>query len=199
MENTAHTDYKIHGIIAGRWSPRAFSCREIPRQEILSLFEAARWAPSCYNDQPWQFIIATRDKEADFAKMLDCLVEKNRMWACKAYLLIIGVAKKTFRTVDKENRHSFHDLGMALENLMLQATALGLSSHAMAGFSPEKTKTTYSIPDDFEPLTAIAVGYPGSPDELPEDFREMEMSERQRRPLKDMLFEGKWGSPLTDK
>jgi nitroreductase len=197
MKKEAPADHKIHPLLAQRWSPRAISSKKIPEADLLSLFEAARWAPSCYNDQPWHFIIATRDNEQQFSKMLDCLVEKNREWAGKAYLLIIGVAKKTFRNRDKINRHSFHDLGLALENLMIQATWLGLCSHAMAGFSVEKARNTYEIPEDFEPLTALALGYPGEPDSLPEDLKKMEYAERQRLELTDLLFKGKWGQSYS--
>lgn len=193
MKKEAPADHRIHPILAQRWSPRAISSQKISEPDLLSLFEAARWAPSCYNDQPWHFIIATKDNEQEFSKMLDCLVEKNRAWAANAYLLVIGVVKKTFRNRDKINRHSFHDLGLALENLMLQATWLGIYSHAMAGFSPEKARSTYEIPEDFEPLTAVALGYPGDPDALTEDFKEMEYAERQRLELTDVLFKGKWG------
>ena len=193
MEKIASTDHPVLEILRKRWSPRAFSNRTIEKADILSLFEAARWAPSCFNDQPWQFIIAKQDDEENFHRMLDCLVEKNQVWAKNAYLLVLAVARITFRTRESVNRHSLHDMGLAIQNLMLQATSLGLYTHAMAGFSVEKARKNYEIPDDFQPITAIAVGYPGDPESLPPDLRKMEFAERDRYPIGDFLYEKKWG------
>lgn len=193
MEKIASTDHPVLEILRKRWSPRAFSNTAIEKADILSLFEAARWAPSCFNDQPWQFIIAKQDDEENFHRMLDCLVEKNQVWAKNAYLLVIAVARITFRTRESINRHSLHDMGLAIQNLMLQATSLGLCTHAMAGFSVEKAREVYEIPDNFQPITAIAVGYPGDPECLSPELRKMEFAERERYPLRDFLYEKKWG------
>jgi len=193
MEKIASTDHPVLEILRKRWSPRAFSNRTIEKADILSLFEAARWAPSCFNDQPWQFIIAKQDDEESFHRMLDCLVEKNQVWAKNSYLLVLAVARITFRTRGSVNRHSLHDMGLAIQNLMLQATSLGLYTHAMAGFSVEKARETYEIPDDFQPITAIAVGYPGDPECLSPELIKMEFAERERYPIGDFLYEKKWG------
>ena len=139
MKKSASANYPIHDLIRERWSPRSFT-EEIPsKDKILSLFEAARWAPSCYNDQPWFFLVAIKNNHESFRKMLSCLAEQNSIWAQKAPILIIALARTTFSLNGKTNRHAYHDVGMAIQNIALQATALGLAAHPMAGFSRQRT------------------------------------------------------------
>jgi len=195
MEKPAQTDYPILELLKRRWSPRAFSDRMVEPEKLLSLFEAARWAPSSFNEQPWYFVLATREKPEEHAQLLSCLVEKNQEWACLAPVLVVSVAKLRFDRTGKPNRHAFHDLGMAMGNLLIQATALDLCVHQMAGFSPEKVEELYHIPREFEAVTAIAIGYAGDVEALLESFRASELGPRSRKPIQSFVFEGQWGQP----
>src|SRR5437660_6858724 len=159
MENPAPADYPIEEILRQRWSPRAFSDRNVEAKKLLSLFEAARWAPSSFNEQPWSFIVATKDNPSEHAQLLNCLMEKNQQWARLAPVLMLSIAKLNFEKTGKPNRHAFHDVGMAVGSLLVEATALGLFVHQMAGFSVEKARAVFSVPAGFEPVAAIAVGY----------------------------------------
>jgi nitroreductase len=199
MEKPAATEYPIEEILRRRWSPRAFADRMVDREKLLSLFEAARWAASCFNEQPWQFIIATKQNAEEYAALLSCLIERNQEWARLAPVLMVSVAKMNFAKTGKPNRHAFHDVGLALGNMIVQATALGLFVHQMAGFSAEKVRELYAVPDGYEPVAAIAVGYPAEVDVLPESFRERELGPRSRKPIESFVFEAQWGrqSPLV--
>lgn len=193
MNRTAVTDYPVHELISRRWSPRAIEPRTVPAEALRSLLEAARWAPSSYNEQPWSFIVARREDEAEFQAMLGCLVDVNQAWARDAGALILTVARSGFSHNDKPNRHAFHDIGLAAGNLSLQATALGLVVHQMGGIRPDKAREVYEIPDGFEVVTGIAIGYPGKAEQLPEQFREAESAPRQRKPQDEIVFRGSWG------
>jgi nitroreductase len=197
MEKPAQTDYPIIELLKRRWSPRAFSDRMVEPEKLLSLFEAARWAPSSFNEQPWYFVLATREKPEEHAQLLSCLVEKNQEWARLAPVLMVSVAKLIFDRTGKPNRHAFHDLGMAVGNLLIQATALDLCVHQMAGFSMEKVAELYHIPREFEPVAVIAVGYGLDLEDLPEPVREFELGPRSRRPIPSFVFEGEWGQPAS--
>ena len=201
MEKPAQTDYPIIELLKRRWSPRAFSNQMVEREKLLSLFEAARWAPSSFNEQPWHFVVATKQNPAEHARLLSCLAEGNQQWASLAPVLMVSVAKLNFDKTGKPNRHAFYDVGMAVGNLMTQATALDLFVHQMAGFSAEKVAELYKIPDEFEPVAAIAIGYGGSVQDLPESLRERELGPRSRKPIPSFVFEGQWGrtSPLVSK
>lgn len=192
MEKPAPTDYPVHELIAQRWSPRAFSNRPVEIRTILAILEAARWAPSSYNEQPWRFIVATRDDEEGYNRLLQCLVEFNQLWARTAPVLLISVASLQFERNGKKNRCAVHDVGLATANLMLEATARGLFVHAMAGVNLDKVRETYDIPEGFEPVAAIALGYAGDPSVLPEELREGESAPRIRKPLRDIVYGGVW-------
>lgn len=193
MEKSADSAYPIHELIRNRWSPRSFTDMMPSQSQLLSLFEAARWAPSCYNDQPWFFIVATKENPKEYEKMLSCLVEQNRIWARQAPVLVISVARITFSLNGKPNAHAFHDLGMSIQNIALQATGMGLAIHPMAGFSKKCTRETYNIPEGYDPVTALAIGFPGDPNTLPAALKEKEMEPRQRKSLKDFIFACTWG------
>ena len=199
MEKLAPIDHPIQDILKRRWSPRAFSDRIVEREKLQSLFEAARWAASSFNEQPWSFIVTTKEKPEQHAALVGCLTEKNQQWAQRAPVLMVSVAKLNFEKNGKPNRHAFHDVGMAVGNLIVQATALDLYVHQMAGFSVEKVRENYGVPEGFEPVAAIAVGYPDDPNVLPAAFREQEVGPRQRKPIDSFVFEAKWGetSPLV--
>ena len=195
MEKLAQADYPILEILKRRWSPRAFSNQMVEPEKLRSLFEAARWAPSSFNEQPWSFILATKQYPEEHARVLSCLSERNQQWARLAPVLLVSVAKLNFDKTGKPNRHAFYDLGMAVGNLMVQATALDLFVHQMAGFSPEKVKEIYGVPATFEPVAAITIGYGGKVDDLPEAFRESELGPRSRKPIQSFVFQGQWGQP----
>jgi nitroreductase len=193
MEKPAPTDYPIEELIQRRWSPRAFSDRGVEPEKLRSLFEAARWAPSSFNEQPWAYIIATKDKADEYAQMLSCLMEKNQQWARLAPVLGVSIAKLNFDKTGKPNRHAFHDVGLATGTMLVQATALGLFVHQMAGFSVDKVRETYLLPEGFEPVAAIAIGYAADTQVLPEAFREQEVGPRKRKRICEFVFEGRWG------
>ena len=195
MEKPAATDHPIHDMMVRRWSPRAFDPRPLPREQVLTLLEAARWAASSFNQQPWHFLVAARQDEERFAALLDCLVPGNQVWAHNASLLIVTVTKRTFDHNDKPNSCCVHDIGLAACQLVLQATEMGLATHQMAGIEPDKVRARYGVPEGYDPVTAIAVGYPGDPDSLPDDLREMELEARTRRPFAEWVFADGWGSP----
>ena len=193
MEKPAETQYPIEEILRRRWSPRAFSERPVEPEKLQSLFEAARWAASSFNEQPWNFIVATRQNPEQHAQLLGCLVEGNQRWARAAPVLVVSVAKLNFARTGKPNRHAFHDVGLAVQNMVMEATALGLFVHQMAGFSPEKVREAYGVPDGFEPVAAIAIGYGLAKDELPEAFRDFDLGARSRKPVNSFVFEAHWG------
>jgi nitroreductase len=198
MEKFAQTDYPVIEILKRRWSPRAFSNQMVEPEKLRSLFEAARWAPSSFNEQPWSFILATKQKPEEHALLLSCLAEKNQQWAQQAPVLMVSVAKLNFEKTGKPNRHAFHDVGLAMGNVLVQATALDLFVHQMAGFSPEKVREIYGVPDGFEPVAAIAIGYGADVEDLPETFRQAELGPRSRKPIQSFVFQGQWdqASPL---
>ncbi len=200
MHKLAETTHEIHALLRERWSPRAFADRMVEPEKLRSLLEAARWAPSSFNEQPWSFIIATKESPSEYERLLSCLVEGNVRWAQHAPVLMLSVAKLAFERNQKPNRHAFHDVGLAVENLVIQATALGLAVHQMAGFHVDKARELFSIPDGHEPVAALVLGFPGDPAGLPEDLRERERAPRTRKPLESFVFSGQWGqpSPLVD-
>ena len=193
MEKPADARYPIHELIKRRWSPRALSDRPVAPDTLRSLLEAARWAPSSNNEQPWSFIVATKEDEAEHDRLLSCLVEGNSLWAQRAPVLMVSLARMSFEDDGKLNRHAFHDVGQAVANLSVQATALGLVVHQMAGFHPDKVRELYGVPEQFEPVAAIALGYPGDPGSLPERLRKRELAPRERKSLTEFVFAGRWG------
>ncbi len=194
MQNPAINDHQIHPLIAQRWSPRAFDSKPVEKEKLAQLFEAARWAASCFNDQPWTFIVATKDDTVNYQKLLDCLVPANVIWAQVAPVLGLVVAQKTFKHNGKPNSWGEYDAGQAAANLVLQATALNLVAHQMGGFDPAKAIATFNIPETARPVAAIAIGYAGETSNLPPDLQERENVPRTRYPLSSFVFTGEWGS-----
>jgi nitroreductase len=188
----AAPDHPILELIANRWSPRAWADRPVEPEKIRSVLEAARWAPSSFNEQPWNLLIATKDQPEEFSKLAECLSAGNA-WARKAPVLMLSVAFLNFSNSGKPNRHAWHDVGLAVENLVLQALSLDLYTHQMAGFDADKARQTFHIPDTHAPVAMIALGYAGDPDSLPEELRKRELSPRQRKPLREFVFSGEWG------
>jgi nitroreductase len=196
MEKIATTDYPIHELLARRWSPRALDPRPIPADRIRSIFEAARWSASSFNEQPWSFIVARHEDREAFAKVAGCLMAGNK-WAENAGLLILTVVKRNFTRNDRLNRVAQHDLGLAAASMTLQAEHFGLRVHQMAGLELDKVRETFAIPDSHEPVTAIAIGYPGEADSLPEGLREPERAPRERKPQGEFVFAGAWNEPAS--
>jgi nitroreductase len=185
----------IHPIIAHRWSPRAFADKPISSEDLTKIFEAARWSASSYNEQPWRFIVG-RKGDAAYQKIFDTLVEFNQGWAKSAPVLVLSVAKKTFSHNQAPNNYGIHDTGAATATLTLQATALGLHSHGMAGFDSAKARAAFQIPDDYEVGAVTALGYLGDADTLPDGLKTQEISPRARKPLAEIVF-SEWGTAAT--
>jgi nitroreductase len=188
----ARPDHPIDDLIASRWSPYVFADRPVPEEDLRSLFEAARWAASSYNEQPWRYIVATTADPEEFERILSCLVELNQAWAKHAPVLALGVVSSQFERNGNPNRVANHDLGLASANLTLEATKRGLSVHQMAGIEPERARELYHIPEPFEAFTALAIGYPGEAD-ADDDLGKRDLSPRTRRPLAEFVFAGDWG------
>jgi nitroreductase len=197
MKKTAVTDHPISELLRERWSPRAFSDRPIPADVLRSLFEAARWAPSSNNEQPWAFIVATKDDPATHAKLLSTLVEFNQAWARHAPVLGIAVSRLAFTGNGSANRNAFYDTGAAMADLTTEAISRGLLVHQMAGFDPRKATEQFLIPEGWEPIAAFVIGYPGDPQSLPENLRERELAPRTRKPLSEFVMSEKWGQPAS--
>ena len=194
MTLPAATDHPVHDLIAARWSPYAFADRPVAKPDLLSLFEAARWAPSSYNEQPWSYIVATKEDAEEFARLLSCLVEGNQVWAKAAPVLALGCTSLSFARNGQPNAAAQHDLGLASENLVLEATARGLTVHQMIGILPDRARELYQVPEGVRPLTGIAIGYPGDPATLPEPLRSRDTARRPRKPLSAFVFGGRWGT-----
>jgi nitroreductase len=197
MEKIAETQTPIHELIGRRWSPRAFSERPVEPDKLRSVLEAARWAPSSRNEQPWAYLVATRADPESYEALLGVLVDFNRAWAQKAPVLILTLAHTQWAKESTPNRHGFYDLGQATSNLLIQATSLGLVTHQMAGFDVEAARERFRVPAGWEPVSVMALGYPGEVESLPDQLREREMEQRRRKPLEEFVFSGIWGHPAA--
>lgn len=197
MRKPAQTLYPVMDPIRQRWSPRAFDAeRAVSDEDLRSLFEAARWAPSSRNEQPWRFLVARRETDPEgHARLFGLLNEGNRAWAGKASILMIASASMRFGRNERSNRHAWYDLGQAMANLSAQATARGLVLRQMGGFDAEAAQEALAIPDGYEAVVAVALGYPGDPSELPETLQEGEMTPRKRRPLDELVHGASWDAP----
>ena len=193
-------EYPVLEAIRDRWSPYRWRPMVVEDEKLLQCLEAARWAASSFNDQPWYFIVAQRQHRDAFQQAIECLAEPNQQWAQHTGVLILTVIRTTFAKNNQPNRVALHDLGQAAAHLTLQATAVGLSVHQMAGVNLSKVRQTYGIPEGFEPQTGIAIGYadtsePTGEDE--QDLRAREKTARQRIPLSEQVFAGKWERPAS--
>jgi nitroreductase len=193
MQKPAPTEVPVHSLIRERWSPRAFDNQAIPPEVLHSLFEAARWAPSSSNLQPWAYIVATKDDPDGFSRMLSTLVEFNAGWAKQAPVLVMSVAQTTTPKDGSSNHWAMHDVGSASAQLTFEANAHGLLVHQMAGFDAQKARQVFNIPVGWEPVAAMAIGYPGDPQSLPERLRDRELAPRTRKPVSEFVMAGAWG------
>jgi nitroreductase len=194
MEKLAQTEAEMHELIRRRWSPRSFADRPVEPAKLRSLFEAARWAASCFNEQPWSFVVARKEDKAAYDAIFASLVPGNQAWAGSAPVLAVSVAKRAFDRNGNPNPHWWHDVGLAMGNLCLQATAQGLFVHQMMGFVADRIRESFSIPEGHERVAAIAIGYAGDPAVLPEGLRERELAARERRPMASFVYTETWGS-----
>jgi nitroreductase len=190
----AETSFEVIPPIRNRWSPRAFLDKPVTREQLRILLEAARWSASCFNEQPWRYLVARKEEKDAFAKLLGVLAEKNQQWAKGAAVLMLSAGKKTFAHNGKPNRHGLHDTGAASTAMAIQAASMGLQLHQMAGFDADKARAAFNIPDDFEPGAAIAIGYPGPAAALPADFQKGETAPRTRKPVAEFAFGTTWGT-----
>jgi len=188
------SDTAVLDVIHKRWSPAIYSPRTVEPEKLRAVLEAARWAPSSSNAQPWSFLVARKEEPEEFARMLSCLVPGNVTWAQYVPVLMISVAKLQFDN-GQPNRHAFHDTGIALGFLMLEAADMGMLAHAMAGFDPAKARELYGIPETHEAVAAVALGYLGDEQNAPEELRKRNQH-RPRRALDEFVFAGRWGKTL---
>ncbi|MDB5056828.1 MAG: nitroreductase [Chloroflexi bacterium] len=195
----ASTDHTVHPIIAQRWSPRAFSAREVATTTLRSVLEAARWSPSAANRQPWHFIVATKDDTAAHERITGVLMDLNTRWARHAPVLMLVVVKQYTDQDGNPTNKELYDAGLAVGSLTFEAVSNGLAVHQMGGFYANKAREAFNIPEGFEPVAAIALGYEGNPHDLPEDLRERELAPRTRKPIHEFVFGDEWGksSPIV--
>jgi len=192
-QKRADADHDILDLLETRWSPRAFADRPVEPEKIRRMLEAARWTMSSYNEQPWRYVVAPKEDEAAYRDLLGCLNEFNQSWAQNAPVLMMSFVRTAFTRNENPNRCAPHDVGAASAALTFQATAMGLYVHQMAGIHPEVARDTYDVPDEFDPMAGIAVGYLGSPEMLSEDHQKQETAARSRKPLSEFVFSRTWG------
>jgi nitroreductase len=188
---TLHVEHPVLDVIRNRWSPAIYSPKPVEHEQLLTILEAARWAPSSYNAQPWSFLVAFKDEPEEFSRMLSCLVPQNVKWAQHVAVLMISVAKLQFDN-GTPNRHAWHDTGIATGFMMLQAASAGILAHGMAGFDPDKARELYNIPPTHDPVAAIGLGYPGDDEGAPEELRQRNVH-KPRQQMADFVFAGQWG------
>ncbi len=192
------TKAPIHELISSRWSGRAYdSSRPVEQEQLVSILEAARWAPSCYGDQPWRFLVFDRMMNMPaWEKACLCLSDGNREWAKQAPLLLLSCSDSKLSN-GKPNRWGQYDTGAATLNLSLQATSSGLMVHQMGGFDVDMTKEVFEVPEQFTPMAMISVGYQLAEDEIPKELKEREYNDRARNPLAENFFDGVWDKPIA--
>ena len=203
MQKTAITQVPIADLIANRWSPRAFdAAKPVSQAQIIALLEAARWAPSCFGDQPWRFLICQKNStqnidESAWHNAFDCLAPSNQTWVQAAPILMLTCADTLFGHNQQPNRWAQHDTGAAAENLCLQASHMGLSAHQMGGFNADLAREKFAIPAQYTPMAMIALGYAGDPNQLPDELKQRELAERKRKPLGELFFTDAWGKSVV--
>ena len=183
---------EIHSNIKNRYSPRAFSRKPIEEDKLKLLFEAARWAPSSYNGQSWRFVIAKNSESELWHLLFETLSDFNKEWVKNAPILVLTLARKYYEHNGKAYKHSWHDVGLSVGNLMNQATYMGIHIHQMAGFNADKAGENINIPLEFEPVSMIAIGYLGDIDQLSEELKSLEVRKRTRKDINEILFFEKW-------
>jgi len=198
MQKPAITQAPIHDIIAQRWSPRAYDANKaVSQAQIISLLEAARWAPSCFGDEPWRFIVWDKNKDsAAWQRALDCIVPGNQAWAMNAPVLVLICADRLFGHNQKPNRWGGYDTGAAAVSLSIQATSMGLVTHQMGGFDGEKARAAFNVPDQFEMMAMMAVGYVADVEGLSDELKERALAPRKRKPLGELFYDSVWNQAI---
>jgi nitroreductase len=197
LQKPADTEHGIHDLLKQRWSPLAFSDRLVSAATLRSLFEAARWSPSSFNEQPWRFIVGTKDSDPEtYRKIFDTLTPANQAWAGTAPVLVLGIAKTTFSHNDAPNGVALYDLGQAVANLTFQASEHGLLVHQMGGYDREAARNTFRIPEGYALAAVIALGYEGDVSQLTDEKLHARHTNplRVRKPLKEIIFSGNSGT-----
>ena len=200
LEKPAPTSRPIHDLLARRWSSRAFDPkRQVTREQLLTLLEAGRWAPSCNGDEPWRYLIWDKSRDAEgWQKAFDCLSDNNKKWVKNVPVIMLSCAGSIFGATGKPNRWTQHDTGAASVSMALQATAMGLMVHQMGGFDADKARAAFDIPADYSPMAMIAIGYQAEPDTIDDpEVKKKELAPRARKPLAEKFFEGGWGKGVT--
>jgi len=199
MQKPAITQQPIHEVIANRWSGRAYDAgKPVTNEQVLSLLEAARWAPSCFGDEPWRYVVCNKgDNMQAWQAAFDCLVPGNQGWAVNAPVLLLICADTLFRHNDKPNKWAAYDTGAATENLCLQATALGLMAHQMGGFDADKARQVFNVPERFQILAMVTVGHQAPIESVTGEAKERELAARSRKPLGELFFNGAWDNAIV--
>ncbi len=199
MQKPAITQVPIDPILANRWSGRAYDAsKSVSKEQIIALLEAARWAPSCFGDQPWRFVVW--DKQTDnksWQKAFDCLAPANQAWVKDTSVLMLVCADTLFNHNQKPNRWGQYDTGAAAENICLQASSMGLMAHQMGGFDSDKAREAFAIPEQYIPMAMLCVGYAADINTVTGDALDRETAARARRPLSELFFDGSWGNPIV--
>ena len=198
MKKSATTQVAINETIANRWSGRAFDvAKPVSKEQILSLCEAARWAPSCFGDEPWRFIVWDKNSNPDaWQKAFDCLAPSNQTWVKNAPVLLLVCADTLFGHNQTPNRWAQYDTGAAAENLCLQAADLGLMAHQMGGFNADAAREAFAIPAQITLMAMVAVGYAGDANQLPDELKARELAARKRKPIGDLFFDSAWNQSI---
>jgi nitroreductase len=195
LKKPAQTSVSLNPLLQERWSPRSFQPKAVSQTDLTALLEAARWAASCNNGQPWRFLVATRDDAAGYAAALQGFNERNQRWAQTAPVLVFTCARKTFEANGNPNGYAGYDTGAAVAMLTVEAETRGLRVHQAAGIEKDKIRATFGVPDEYEILSGLTIGYQDAPDALPEDLAGREKEPRARKPLSEIAFAGKFGAP----
>jgi nitroreductase len=195
--NPASAEQSLHPLLRHRWSPRAMSGEPVPRESLLSVLEAARWAPSSFNEQPWRFFCAPREDAALFAAFFECMTPPNRLWVDRAGVLILGAVKERRDRDGEPNRYAEHDLGAGWACAAMQAVSWGLQLHVLGGFDRDAITAVCGLAEGFRAVSMGALGVPAEPDHLPEKLRMRELAPRSRHPLAEIAYLGRWDRPLV--
>lgn len=199
MQKPAITQVSIDPVLANRWSGRAYDAtKTVSQEQIIALLEAARWAPSCFGDQPWRFLVwdKTTDNDA-WQQAFDCLAPANQAWVKDTPVLMLVCADTLFNHNQQPNRWGQYDTGAAAENVCLQASSMGLMAHQMGGFNADKARETFAIPAQFTPMAMLCVGYAADIKTVTGDALDRETAARSRRPLNELFFANSWGKPIA--
>lgn len=198
MIKKANAHHPVHEIIQHRWSPYRFTDRPISNEDLQALFEAARWAPSSYNEQPWYYLVAQKNQTEEFSKIISCLEESNQVWAQHASVIMLAFARTTFERNGKMNKAAIHDLGAAASYLSFEATSRGIAVHQIIGLHADKVNQKYNVPEDCQVLTALALGYADLSPEVDGVHAERDNSVRSRKTINEFVFHEDWGQALAD-